>query len=149
MGDDFKKMRKLQLQKSVELQLGRKRRPEEMSDSGSDADNDNSDSDAETGSSGDEGLEGRMPGFMCALMLKGHKKKGRSKAERIASVVEGRTDYKARLIERHAQRKGGTNNKEKKRNKPIMMTRHSARAQASKGASSTHKMANLKGHIKT
>merc|ERR1719408_393368 len=42
--DDFKKMRKLQLQKSVETQLGRKRTALEMSDSSESGDDSDSDS---------------------------------------------------------------------------------------------------------
>merc|ERR1712086_866119 len=75
--DDFKKMRKLQLQKSVETQLGRKRKAVEMSDS-SDAETNEKESDSEESvSDGERGLVGRMPDFMSAEQLRGHRKKGR------------------------------------------------------------------------
>jgi len=144
--DDFKRMRKLQLQKSVELQLGRKRRAEEMSSSSGSG----SDSDSEShGSSEERGLQGRLPDFMSAAELKGREKKGRSKAERIASAESGRIDYKERLQERHAARKGGKTNKEKRRNKPLMMQKHSRQIQGKRNLSSSNKMRNLKCHIKT
>lgn len=151
--DDFKKMRKLQLQKSVELQLGRKRTALEMESS---SDDESGEIDAASMTSGDEesddderGLSGRMPDFMSAGQLKGHKKRGRSKAERMRGVEEGRTDFKAILAERHSTRKGSTTNKEKRRNKPLMMTKQSAGAQGRKNATSSQKMSNLKSHIKT
>jgi len=143
--EDFKKMRKLQLQKSVEVQLGRKRKAEEMissSESGSDSDDDSSDDN-------EEGLFGRMPGSMSADQLKGTKKKGRTKAERKASAESGRTDYKEKLMEKHANRKGGQTNKEKRRNKPLMMTKQSQGATSKRNKTSKQKMKNLKDHIKT
>lgn len=145
--EDFKRMRKLQLQKSVEKQLaGRKRTLEDLSS----ASESGSDDDASSDSNPDElGFHGRMPGFMSADILKGTKKKGRTKAERKASAESGRVDFKEKLKERHAQRKGGTNNKEKNRNKPLMMAKQSHNVKRKKGASAKQKMSNLKTHIKT
>jgi len=144
--EDFKKMRKLQLQKSVETQLGRKRRAEEIScsSSGSGSDDEGSDNSGD----GEEGLFGRMPDAMSAGQLKGTKKKGRTKADRMKSAEDGRTDFKAVLKERNESRKGGKTNKEKRRNKPLMMTRQSAGAKKSKMLNTKAKMKNLKTHIK-
>jgi protein SDA1 len=145
--EDFKKMRKLQLQKSVELQLGRKRKADEMSFSSS-----GSGSDDEGGGSSDDdeqGLFGRMPGAMSADQLKGFKKKGRTKADRMRSAESGRIDFKQVLKERNENRKGGKTNKEKRRNKPLMMTMQSSRAKKSKVLNTKAKMKNLKSHIKT
>jgi protein SDA1 len=144
--EDFKKMRKLQLQKSVETQLGRKRKAEEISSSGSGSDSDEDGSDS---SDEEQGLYGRMPDGISADQLKGTKKKGRTKAERKASAESGRTDFKEKLKEKHANRKGGQTNKEKRRNKPLMMGMQSRRAKSKKNASSRQKMRNLKSHIKT
>merc|ERR1711979_108377 len=44
--DDFKKLRKMRLQKSIEMQLGRKRKAEEISSSGSSSEEDSDSSDA-------------------------------------------------------------------------------------------------------
>merc|ERR1712086_351636 len=74
--DDFKKMRKLQLQKSVETQLGRKRKADELSDS---SDSEGGEKEykrierrgEEEDSSGEEGLFGRMPDGISAGQLKG------------------------------------------------------------------------------
>lgn len=143
--EDFKKMRKLQLQKSVELQLGRKRKAEEMSFS-----SESGDEDDEDGSDDDErGLLGRMPDAMSADQLRGAKKKGRTKADRMRSAESGRIDFKAILRERNENRKGGKTNKEKRRNKPLMMTMQSSRAKKSKVLNTKAKMKNLKSHIKT
>merc|ERR1712050_440525 len=86
---------------------------------------------------------------MNADMLKGQKKKGRTKAERKASAEAGRTDFKEVLRERQQNRKGGKTNQEKRRNKPLMMTMQSRRATRKKTSSSKQKMKNLKDHIKT
>lgn len=148
--EDFKKMRKLQLQKSVETQLGRKRKAEEISCSS------DSDSDRESGMSSDSkssdderGLLGRMPEFMSAGQLRGRKKKGRTKADRLASAKAGRVNFKEILAERQAERGGSVTNAEKRRNKPNFMSMHSRAVREKKNATSGAKMANLKSHIKT
>ncbi|CAK9104984.1 unnamed protein product [Durusdinium trenchii] len=74
--DDFKKLRKLRLQKSIELQMGRKRPAEEMSSSSSSG----SDSDEED----ERGLTGRLPDQVSADMLSATPKRARTKAERLA-----------------------------------------------------------------
>jgi len=145
--DDFKKMRKLQLQKSVETQLGRKRKAIEMSDSSDSEKETESDSDME--SDGERGLVGRMPDFMSAEGLRGRKKKGRTKADRLASAKEGKVNFREVLEERQANRGGSINSAEKKRNKPNFMAMHSRAVQNKKNATSGQKMANLKQHIKT
>lgn len=144
--DDFKRMRKLQLQKSVETQLGRKRKAEEMEDStDSEAPSDSSD----TSFDDERGMPGRMPEFMSASQLRGRKKKGRTKADRLASAKAGHTDFKEILAERQAERAGSITNKEKRRNKPNFMTMQSRAVKAKRNATSANKMANLKSHIKT
>jgi len=147
--DDFKKIRKLQLAKSVELQMGRKRKAEEISDS--DSGSGSGGEDGSEGSDDDErGFAGRLPDQMSAGQLKGHKKKGRSKAERVASAESGRVDFTEKLKDRHAARKGGKTNKENARNKPLMMTKQRATTQKSlRCSTSKAKMKNLKKHIKT
>jgi len=143
--EDFKRMRKMQLQKSVEMQLGRKRKLEEISSSDS-----YSESEEDSEDSGDErGLHGRLPDAMSAAELKGHKKKDRSKAARVASAESGRVDFKEKLKERHAKRKGGKTNKEQRRNKPLMMAMQSQKAQKRKNSTAKQKMTHLKKHIST
>jgi len=144
--EDFKKMRKLQLQKSVEVQLGRKRNALEMSSS---SDDEGSNSDSDSDRDDERGLAGRMPDFMSGQDLKGRMKKGRTKAERKASAESGRTDWTEKLKERHANRKGGKTNKEKNRSKPTMMIKQSKNIRKKANSTSRQKMSNLKKHIKT
>lgn len=143
--DDFKKLRKLRLQKSVELQLGRKRTAEEMSDSsgsGSDSDSESNHSD------GERGMPGRMPDGMSAGELKARAKKARTKNERIAKIKEGRKDHHAMAKESRQGRKGGRTNAEHKRNKPLMMSMQSATVKKKQGETAKNKMSRMKKHIK-
>eukprot|EP00933_Yihiella_yeosuensis_P016043 TRINITY_DN13850_c1_g2_i1.p1 TRINITY_DN13850_c1_g2~~TRINITY_DN13850_c1_g2_i1.p1 ORF type:complete len:746 (+),score=163.71 TRINITY_DN13850_c1_g2_i1:184-2238(+) len=143
--DDFKQLRKLRLQKSIEMQMGRKRGAEEMSSSDSE-----SGSGSECESSDDEaGLSGRLPDQMSGDMLRATPRKGRTKADRMASVRAGRTDFKEKVLERAKSRKGGKTNKEHARNKPLFMTMQSENIQRKKGRSAKAKLDTLRTHIKT
>lgn len=139
--DDFKKLRKLRLQKSIELQMGRKRPAEEMSSSSSSG----SDSDEED----ERGLTGRLPDQVSADMLSATPKRARTKAERLARVRAGRTDFKETIIERAKNRKGGKTNKENARNKPLLMTLQSRAVKEKKARTAKQKLKTMKGHIKT
>jgi len=143
--EDFKKLRKLRLQRSVELQLGRKRKREEMMSSDSESDSEASDS----GSEGERGMQGRMPGAMSASELKATPSRGRTKAQRLAKVKAGRTDFKEKLMEKRKQRKGGKTNQEQKRNKPLMMSMQALDVRKKKGQTASMKVKNMKNHIKT
>eukprot|EP00930_Biecheleria_cincta_P002080 TRINITY_DN103127_c0_g1_i1.p1 TRINITY_DN103127_c0_g1~~TRINITY_DN103127_c0_g1_i1.p1 ORF type:complete len:710 (+),score=179.48 TRINITY_DN103127_c0_g1_i1:63-2132(+) len=144
--EDFKQVRKLRLQKSIELQLGRKRGPEELSSSsgsGSGSSSDGDDSDDE------RGLVGRLPSQISGEDLKATRKRARTKAERMASVKAGRTDFKEKIIERAKNRKGGKTNKEHARNKPMIMTVNSRNLREKKNRNAKDKLKTMKGHIKT
>lgn len=143
--EDFKKLRKLRLQRSVELQLGRKRKREEISTSGSESGSEES----ESGSEGERGLQGRLPGAMSATELKATPSRGRTKAQRLAKVYAGRGDFKEKLQEKRKQRKGGKTNAEQKRSKPLLMSMQSLEVRKKKGQTAKDKVKNMKKHIKT
>mmetsp|Transcript_143594 Transcript_143594/g.459317 ORF Transcript_143594/g.459317 Transcript_143594/m.459317 type:complete len:700 (+) Transcript_143594:91-2190(+) len=144
--DDFKRLRKLRLQKSVELQLGRKRKAVEISDSSDSEDEEDSD---EEGSDGERGLPGRMPGAMSGAELRAAPKKAKTKAQRLAQVHGGRTDYTEKLLEKRKARKGGKTNNETKRNKPLIMTMDSFKVRKKKAQTAREKTNTMKKHIKT
>jgi len=142
--DDFKQLRKLRLQKSIELQMGRKRPAEEMSSSS----NSGSDSDADA-EEDERGLTGRLPDQVSGEMLAAAPKRARTKAERLARVRAGRTDFKEKIVERAKNRKGGRTNKENARNKPLLMTLQSRAVKEKRARTAKQKLATLRGHIKT
>ncbi|CAE8702835.1 unnamed protein product, partial [Polarella glacialis] len=144
--DDFRQLRKLRLQKSIETQLGRKRKAEEVE----------SDSEEGSGSSTDgegfdeeKGLSGRLPDQMSGDLLRARKVKGRSKADRLKTVEAGRTDFKQKVLDRAKDRKGGKTNKEHARNKPLIMTLKSETMKKKSSRSAKQKLTCLRGHIKT
>jgi len=140
--DDFKHLRKARLQKSIEMQLGRKRKHDDISSSDSEEDEEDSEED-------ERGLKGRMPDGVSADALRATKKRARTKAERLASVKSGRTDFKEKLIEQRKQRKGGKTNAEQKRNKPLLMSMQSRQLQRKKVMTAKQKVTNLKKHLST
>lgn len=144
--DDFKQLRKLRLQKSIEMQLGRKRKHEELSSS---SDSEGSDSGSGEENDDERGLAGRLPDQMSGDMLKATPKKGRTKAERLARVKAGRTDFKEKILERAKSRKGGKTNKEQARNKPLFMTLRSEAVQKKKARTAKDRLHTLRSHIKT
>jgi len=142
--DDFQQMRKLRLQRSVELQLGRKRKAEDEPSSDSDS------SDSETAGSDDEaGLQGRLPGAISSDQLKKSKKKAHNKQERVA-MAKSDYDLKERIDTKRKQRKGGKNNAENARNKPLkMVTGGNQKIREKMNRKATEKVRGLKKHIKT
>lgn len=140
--EDFKQLRKLRLQKSIEMQMGRKRPAEDISSSSGSS----SESDAEED---ERGLTGRLPDQVSADMLSATPKRARTKAERLARVKAGRTDFKEKIIERAKNRKGGRTNKENARNKPLLMTLQSKAVKEKKARTAKQKLASMRGHIKT
>eukprot|EP00438_Fugacium_kawagutii_P021651 Skav231610 [mRNA] locus=scaffold1636:33709:36607:- [translate_table: standard] len=79
--EDFKQLRKLRLQKSIEMQMGRKRPAEEMSSSSGSGSGSESDDEED-----ERGLTGRLPDQVSADMLSATPKRARTKAERLARV---------------------------------------------------------------
>lgn len=140
--EDFKQLRKLRLQKSIEMQMGRKRPAEDISSSSGSS----SESDAEED---ERGLTGRLPDQVSADMLSATPKRARTKAERLARVKAGRTDFKEKIIERAKNRKGGKTNKENARNKPLLMTLQSKAVKEKKARTAKQKLTSMRGHIKT
>lgn len=113
--DDFKKIKKLKLKRSIEAQLGRKRTRDEawLYDQTDDED----DSDKEKEDSGDDDIitPDRLKTFI--------KDKRKGKEARMQSVMKGREermDIKEKRDEKK-KRKGGKTNKEQRRNKPTVM----------------------------
>lgn len=141
--EDFRQLRKLRLQKSVELQLGRKRKREELSSSDEDGSRSGEESDQ------DRGLFGRLHGGMSAAELKGATPRAHTKAQRLAKIKAGRTDFKEVIKNQRKERKGGQTNTEKLRNKPLMMSIQSQRVQRKNGLKARQKVNTLKKHIKT
>jgi len=133
---DFKQMRRLKLQRSVALQMGKRTR-EEMSDSDS--------SKSGSGSSDEEEEEG-LPGAMSAAELKSTAKRRKNKEGR---VKHADADFDWKEENKKRVRNGGKTNKETKRNKPMMMQLQSKGARKKKMMDSKGKMAGLKKHIKT
>jgi len=147
--DDFKQLQKLRLQKSIERQLGKKRKLEDISSVGSGSDADSDDSDAEV-SDGERGMPGRMPDAVSAAELKAAPSKGRTKAHRLASIIAGRTDKKEKILEKRNNRRGGKTNAEQRRNKPLIMTLQSRAVRKKKTErTAKEKVKTLKTHIKT
>merc|ERR1719215_1774313 len=147
--EDFKQLRKLRLQRSVELQLGRKRKAEEIESSDDGSDNDSDDSESTDVSLEERGLSGRLPGAVSAAELKAKPKKARTKAERLAKVKEGRVDFKEKMLAKQKDRKGGKTNQEQKRMKPHMMSMQSADVKKKKQRNAKDKLKTMKKHIKT
>lgn len=143
--DDFKKIRKLKLQKSMLMQMGGKRkRVDELELSSSDDESSEQDDDDDD----EAGLDGRLPGAVAAEDLKWRKKKF-NKAQRMAHIEKGRTDFKAELIEKAKNRGGGKTNNEKKRNKPMLMAIKSRKTQSKKAKTAKEKLNSMKTHMKT
>jgi len=140
--EDFKQLRKLRLQKSIEMQMGRKRPAQESSSSSSGSGSDCEEED-------ERGLTGRLPDQVSADMLSATPKRARTKAERLARVRAGRTDFKEKVLERAKNRKGGKTNKENARNKPLLMTLQSRAVKDKRARTAKQKLATMKGHIKT
>eukprot|EP00746_Dinoflagellata_sp_MGD_P167093 gnl/MRDRNA2_/MRDRNA2_97442_c0_seq1.p1 gnl/MRDRNA2_/MRDRNA2_97442_c0~~gnl/MRDRNA2_/MRDRNA2_97442_c0_seq1.p1 ORF type:complete len:797 (-),score=222.01 gnl/MRDRNA2_/MRDRNA2_97442_c0_seq1:54-2444(-) len=142
---DFKKLRRARLQQSVELQIGRKRKLDEMSFSDSDSDGSSNDSGGSEQGTG----AGDLPGGITAGELAATPKRGKTKAHRMGIIEKGRTDWWAdKQQERKENRKGGTTNKEKRRNKPQMMMNNSMNSRKKKRTDMRTKTHNLKKHIK-
>eukprot|EP00929_Paragymnodinium_shiwhaense_P044475 TRINITY_DN22812_c0_g1_i1.p1 TRINITY_DN22812_c0_g1~~TRINITY_DN22812_c0_g1_i1.p1 ORF type:complete len:727 (+),score=194.96 TRINITY_DN22812_c0_g1_i1:123-2183(+) len=141
--EELQKARKLRLQKSIELQLGRKRHAVEMSDS-----NSGSDSDSDAVSDEEAGLFGRVKDGVSGDMLKGAAAKPRSKQARVEAAKSG-FDFKEKIKDKLARRKGGKTNKEQARNKPQIMSLHSGSVQKKKKMNARQKVGNLKKHINT
>jgi len=143
--NEFKELRKMRLQKSVQMQLGRKRKAEEISSSSSGSEC--SDSEEEQ-SDGEQGMPGRLPEGVSGDQLRATKVKTRGKKARQDRIKEGRTDFKEKLLDKRKARKGGSTNKEKNRNKPQLMMMQSRTVQQKKKETSKQKLGNLKKHIK-
>jgi len=143
--NEFKELRKMRLQKSVQMQLGRKRKAEEISSSSSGSEC--SDSEEEQ-SDGEQGMPGRLPEGVSGDQLRATKVKTRGKKARQDRIKEGRTDFKEKLLDKRKARKGGSTNKEKSRNKPQLMMMQSRTVQQKKKETSKQKLGNLKKHIK-
>lgn len=142
--EDFKQVRKLRLQKSVERQLGRKRKHDEMSSSSGSEEDDS----GEEASDDERGLSGRLPGMVSAEALRASAKKSKTKAERLAKVKAGRTDYKQKLLDARKDRKGGKTNSEQRRNKPQLLIMQSQQLKKKKAQNAKQKLNTLKTHIK-
>merc|ERR1719375_2882907 len=100
--------------------MGRKRKIDELSFSDSDSGSDDSDGSEKATGAGD------LPGGVCAEELVAAPKRGRTKAHRMEIIKKGRVDWwEEKKRERKDNRKGGTTNKEKVRNKPQMMSKDS------------------------
>lgn len=141
---DFKKLRQARLQQSVEMQMGRKRKLDEISLSDSDSDGSSNSSGSEKGTGA-----GDLPTGISAAELAATPKRGKTKAHRMGIVEKGRTDWWAeKQQERRDNRKGGTTNKEKVRNKPQMMSRDSRSSRKKRNFDLKTKTKNLKSHIK-
>jgi len=140
---DFKKMRKLSLKQSLQWQLGKKRaREADLSSNSSSSEGEESDSDA-SGTVSEEEAQETAWDVVRPEDLTARKKKRKGKAARLESVLkgrEGKTDFKRK------ERRGGSTNKEKNRNKPMLMTLRKSRGKTMEKA--TNKMRNLQKHIK-
>jgi protein SDA1 len=144
--DEFKQLRKLRLQKSVQMQLGRKRKAEEISSSSDSEGTEVTDSDEEA-SDGEAGMPGRLPDAVSGDLLKASKKRAKGKNDKQSRIKEGRTDFKEKLMEKRKDRKGGSTNKEKIRHKPQLMQMQSKSVQKKKAQTSKQKLSNLRKHI--
>lgn len=144
--EDFKKLRKLRLQRSIEMQMGGKRkRQDAFEDSSSSEDEDDGSSDGDD----EEGLQGRLPSSVAASDLQGKPARKRTKKDRLESARSGRTDFKEKIKEKQKSRKGGKTNQEQKRNKPMLMSMQSKRVQTRKARTAGEKLKSLKTHVKT
>eukprot|EP00811_Abedinium_folium_P010152 NODE_1938_length_2330_cov_15.204267.p1 GENE.NODE_1938_length_2330_cov_15.204267~~NODE_1938_length_2330_cov_15.204267.p1 ORF type:complete len:747 (-),score=223.41 NODE_1938_length_2330_cov_15.204267:88-2136(-) len=149
--EDFQRLKRLRLQRSIKLQMGGKRAHDQISSDSSDGESDNEKaSDDSDGSTDDEkGLSGRLPGAVAAGDLVGKRKKKQTKAQRMTSAASGRTDWNTKLQEKQKARKGGKTNLEHNRAKPHKMVEHSKGVQKKKMLNARQKVKNFKDHIKT
>ncbi|KAF4684379.1 Protein SDA1 [Perkinsus olseni] len=136
--DDFKNLRKLRLRQAMQLQLGdeeaRKEYEEEAGNLySSDEEGSSSDSDDD-----DESLLG-------AKKVHGHNKMTK-KQEKLMAVKEGR---ESKDHFKNRDRRGGTTNKEKRRNKPMMMGMNSERIKNRRQMRASDKLKNLQAHVRT
>lgn len=119
--DDFKALRKLNMAKSVEMQLGRKRRADEkeLYNFDNDSEEDNKDSDEEKEESADEKA-------ITADSLKTfiRDKRLNNKQNRIAAIKAGRADRETFEEKVRRRRKGGKTNIENARGKAHGMVLH-------------------------
>eukprot|EP00927_Polykrikos_kofoidii_P019530 TRINITY_DN19140_c0_g1_i2.p1 TRINITY_DN19140_c0_g1~~TRINITY_DN19140_c0_g1_i2.p1 ORF type:complete len:694 (+),score=142.15 TRINITY_DN19140_c0_g1_i2:55-2082(+) len=141
--EELRKLRKLKLQRSIEMQLGRKRKAVKIESNSSSE----SDSEAEE-SDGERGLAGRLPDAISGDQLKGTKAKPRTKQARVESAKSG-FDFKEKIRDKVKARKGGKNNKEQARQKPQMMAVQSKKAKMKRNFGAKEKVRNLKKHIST
>eukprot|EP00397_Hematodinium_sp_SG-2012_P020311 GEMP01020918.1.p1 GENE.GEMP01020918.1~~GEMP01020918.1.p1 ORF type:complete len:826 (+),score=214.73 GEMP01020918.1:32-2479(+) len=142
---DFAKMRKLSLKQSLTWQLGKKRaREAAISSDESSAENGESDDESESESEQEEVNE---PGWDVVNPddLKTSKSRRKGKAARLESILKGREDRPA-FGKATKERSGGSTNKEKRRNKPMLMSRIKSKRKVLDKA--TNKLRNARKHIK-
>ncbi|CAD7974754.1 unnamed protein product [Amoebophrya sp. A120] len=178
--EDFKKMRKLQAQKAMQMQTGRGRKknadPYEFStDTSSDSDNEKDNSDKENDSDDEDGSDNDIESssdenldpaekakrekqkqskkvyndldFLDPSKLTGFTRKKHDKHTRLQSVKKGR-EGREKFGQKKQTRTGGSTNKEKRRNKPMLMQIQSRQVRTKKnGQKATAKLANLRKHI--
>eukprot|EP00392_Amoebophrya_sp_AT5.2_P001695 g1697.t1 len=183
--EDFKKMRKLQAARAMEMQLGtsskkteksttlkrnqrgKVRDPYEFSSSDDDSDKDGdksgSGSDGGSDSDSDSLLDEEAKAkkakaraskkvyndldFIDPSKLNGHTRKKHDKHTRMQSVLKGR-EGRDKFGGGKSGRTGGSTNKEKRRNKPMLMQIQSKQVRVKKnGQKATAKLANLRKHI--
>ncbi|CAD7946462.1 unnamed protein product [Amoebophrya sp. A25] len=173
--EDFKKMRELQAKKALELQSGRGRRAA-GADSDEDSLTDSSDSDKSDEDKGDENSEDKSEDddddsdmdeeerkqkelkkankrvyndidFIDPSKLSGFTRKKHDKHTRLQSVKKGR-EGREKFGGGKSGRTGGSTNKEKRRNKPMLMQIQSRSVRTKRnGQKATAKLANLRKHI--
>ncbi|KAF4706611.1 Protein SDA1, partial [Perkinsus olseni] len=149
--DDFKNLRKLRLRQAMQLQLGdeeaRKEYEEEAGNLySSDEEGSSSDSDDDDEARGDAADWLVNPeSLLGAKKVHGHNKMTK-KQEKLMAVKEGR---ESKDHFKNRDRRGGTTNKEKRRNKPMMMGMNSERIKNRRQMRASDKLKNLQAHVRT
>lgn len=161
--DDFKKMRRLQEIKAMELQNGRRKNDDDNLSATSSESEDECLSDSDNDLALDEAAKIKKEmrkatkqvyndlDFIDPDKLAGWQKKRHDKFSRLQSVKKGRDpDQKFGAAGKKGQKTGGSSNQEKLRSKPMLMSikGRGVRMKTS-NVKATQKMANLRGHIKT
>ncbi|EER14718.1 conserved hypothetical protein [Perkinsus marinus ATCC 50983] len=148
--DDFKNLRKLRLRQAMQLQLGnedaRKEYEEEAGNLYSSDDEGSSSESDEDEARGDAADWLVNPESLLGAKKVHGQNKMTKKQEKILAVKEGR---ESKDHFKNRDRRGGTTNKEKRRNKPMMMGMNSERIKNRRQMRASDKLKNLQAHVRT
>merc|ERR1711915_197287 len=122
---DFMKMRKMALKQSLRWQLGKEagdREGQSSSEEELHGEEDEDANDSDASGTVEDSDDGRGWDLVTGADLEPVKRKKKGKEARMQSILKGREDRPDFKTKRTRERKGGSTNREKNRNKPMLMT---------------------------